>query len=155
MAHLIPEGMHASGQAIYRGGLLAAGDAAGFTLSTGFRVEGANYAMLSGMAAAEAVKEAMRRKDFSQGGLSVYPKLLRECGVLGDFGKFKHAPKLFKNSRLYTSYPEVACQFGKRLFSVEPEPKKGLFGLVRQVLHGNVSPANLMKDVFAGWRGLS
>ncbi len=155
LGHLIPEGSHDRTRVLYKGGLLVAGDAAGFTLATGLRVEGANYGIMSGMAAAEAVKTARQSNDFSERGLSVYSKVLREVGVLADFDKFKHAPHLFKNPRLYSTYPEIACKVGESLFGVEPEPKKGIYALMREALRGRVSSSRVVKDVFDGWRALS
>lgn len=155
LAHLIPDGYRDNRGPLYKGGLLAAGDAAGFTLSTGLRVEGANYGIMSGLAAAETVQRARQRKDFSNRGLSIYPQLLREHGVLADMEKFKRAPRIFKNPRLYRVYPEMACQLGESLFSVEPELKKGLFTLFREANKGGVSWPQMAKDVWDGWRGLS
>lgn len=155
LGHLIPEWHQNRKQNLYANGLLTAGDAAGFTLSTGFRVEGANYGIMSGVAAAEAIKNARRKKDFSSRGLSVYPQLLREYGVLADLEHFKHAPHFFSNSRLYSIYPEMACRLGESIFNVEPEPKKGLFSLWQEALHGKVSWFQMTKDVVDGWRGLS
>lgn len=155
LAHLIPDGYQEGAGPVYRSGLLAAGDAAGFTLNTGVRVEGVNYSIMSGVAAAEAVLCARKTRDFSQRGLSVYPRLLKEHGVLADMKKFEHAPDFFKNPRLYQTYPEMACRFGESLFSVEPDPKKGLFTLFRDEIKGRVSWSQMIKDAFAGWRGLS
>ncbi|MBE0596635.1 MAG: FAD-dependent oxidoreductase, partial [Desulfuromonadales bacterium] len=139
----------------YCSGLLAIGDAAGFTLSTGFRVEGVNYGIASGIAAAEAVKSAKERKDFSHRGLAIYRNFLKEQGVLGDFEQFRHAPEMFKISRLYQEYPDIACQFGQALFGVEPEPKKGVFTMLKGELKGKISWPQLARDLFAGWKGLS
>jgi electron transfer flavoprotein-quinone oxidoreductase len=155
LAHLIPDGYQEAAGPVYRSGLLAAGDAAGFTLNTGLRVEGVNYSIMSGLAAAEAVQHARKSRDFSHRGLSVYPQLLKEHGVLADLKKFEHAPHFFKNPRLYQTYPDIACRFGESLFSVGPESKKGLFTLLRDEVRGKVSWPQLIKDAFAGWRGLS
>lgn len=155
LAHLIPEGYKEKNMPLFADGLLAAGDAAGFTLSTGLRVEGANYGITSGLAAAEAVQRARERKDFSRRGLGVYPQILRDHGILADLEKFKHAPHFFKNPRLYQLYPEMACRLGESLFSVEPQAKKGLFSLFNEARQGKVSWPQLVKDAVAGWRGLS
>lgn len=154
-AHLIPEGAHPSREPIYTDGLLIAGDAAKFTLSIGVRVEGANYAIMSGAAAAEAVKRAKKNKDFSRRGLSVYPELLKDHGVLADLKKFKHAPHFFTNPRLYQVYPEMACHLAEAVFSVDPEPKKGLFALAGETVKKNVSWPTIIKDAIAGWRSLA
>lgn len=156
LAHLIPEGIRNSSKSLYKGGLLAAGDAAGFTLSTGFRVEGVNLSIMSGIAAAETIKHCGEKKDFSDKGLSIYPHLLRQYGVLADVEKFRHAPHFLKNPRLYQTYPELVCQLGESLFGVEPGPKKGLGEIVKEAREGKqLSRFDIIKDIYAGWRGLA
>jgi electron transfer flavoprotein-quinone oxidoreductase len=154
LAHLIPEGAHRDPGTLFKSGLLAAGDAAGFTLSTGVRVEGANYGIMSGAAAAETVKRARQKKDFSRAGLSIYPQLLKEYGILADLEKFKGAPGFFKNARIYKEYPEVICQMGEAIFSVAPGPKPGFGDMLKTAMTDRVSWFDMLKDAYAGWRGL-
>jgi len=154
-AHLIPEGGYPSRDPIYTDGLLIAGDAARFTLSTGVRLEGANYGIMSGAAAAEAIKRVRRSKDFSRRGLSVYPEILKDYGVLADLKKFKRAPHFFKNARLYQVYPEMACHLAESVFSVDSKPKRGLFALAGETVKKNVSWSKIIKDAISGWRSLA
>ena len=153
-AHLIPEGGPQKQGVLYKGGLLVAGDAARFTLLTGLRVEGANYGIASGRAAAEAVIDAGGRKDFSEKGLSVYRQHLKTHGILEDMQQFRRAPHFFKNTHLYNEYPEMVCQLGQSLFGVEPGPKKGFGTLLKEALDGRLTKFQVLKDVYAGWRGL-
>jgi len=155
LAHLIPEGRRKSEESLVRDGVLAVGDAAGFTLSTGLRVEGANYGIMSGLAAAEAVLNARLIGDFSRRGLSGYLQSLKKHGALADLQTFRRAPHFFKNPRLYQEYPEIACRLGKSLFGVEPGPKKGMLSLLREELKERVSWPQMIRDAVAGWRGLS
>ena len=53
-------------------GILAAGDAAGFILNTGFQVRGMDFALASGTAAAETVLDAHRKGDFSLKAMAAY-----------------------------------------------------------------------------------
>ncbi|MBI5895468.1 MAG: hypothetical protein HZB24_05485 [Desulfobacterales bacterium] len=154
-AHLIPEGYQAQKGLLYKGGLLVAGDAARFTLSTGLRVEGANYGIASGRAAAEAVIAAGEKKDFSKNGLAVYLRQLEAHGVIQDMRHFKRAPHFFKNANLYNAYPETICQLGESLFGVEPGPKKGIGTLFKEALDGRLTKFQIFKDAYAAWRGLS
>jgi electron transfer flavoprotein-quinone oxidoreductase len=154
-AHLIPEGYQAKHGLLYKGGLLVVGDAARFTLSTGLRVEGANYGIASGRAAAEALIEAHEKNDFSESGLAVYGEHLNNHGVIQDMQQFKRAPHFFKNSHLYQEYPEIICRLGESLFGVEPGPKQGFGALMNAALDGRLTKFQVLKDIYAGWRGLS
>jgi len=152
-AHLIPEGGSAE-RNLYADGLIAAGDAAGFTLSTGFRTEGVNYSIMSGAAAAEAVKSAGKKNDFSAKSLSVYVKLLKDYGLLSDFKKHKNAPEFFKNPRLYETYPDLICKVADDIFTVLPGPKDGIFTKLKKSMKGRISWFRIIKDCLAGWRAI-
>ncbi len=153
-AHLIPEGRRVSPATLFADGILVAGDAAGFTLSTGARLEGANCAIASGIAAAEAILEAKKKGVFSREALAVYPRLLERHGLLAEMRRFGNAPKFFKNPRLYRDYPEVACAMAESLFTVGPGPRAGLFKLFNEAIKGRLSWAQILKDALAGWRAL-
>ncbi|GAI25590.1 unnamed protein product, partial [marine sediment metagenome] len=80
-AHLIPVSGMAMMPALHTDGFLVAGDAAALILGTGLTLEGANFAVASGVAAAETVIRAKEMGDFSQKSLSYYPELLGESFV--------------------------------------------------------------------------
>jgi electron transfer flavoprotein-quinone oxidoreductase len=155
LAHLIPEGAYRPSTKLYTDGLLLAGDAAGFVLSTGLRVEGANYAIMSGVAAAEAVKHARQKNDFSSTGLAVYTDFLTQYGLLADFRKFRHASRFMKNPRLYQQYPEAICRMAESILTVDPGPKKGMLGLFRDSIKDRMSVGNVISDAIGAWRALS
>src|SRR3989338_1343352 len=67
--HVIPE---ASRTGLFTDGLLVVGDAAGLIVNSGITLRGMDMAIASGMAAAEAVKIAMGKNDFSKKSLSHY-----------------------------------------------------------------------------------
>jgi len=154
-AHLIPEGKPFEDKKLYTDGLLVVGDAAKFVLSTGVRFEGANYAIMSGVAAAEVIKRARQRNDFSRQTLGLYPELLRQYGVLADLKRFRNVSKFLKNPRLYQVYPDTVCNLFEALFNVEPKPKKGLFNLAKESMAGRISWFQILKDALGGWRALS
>jgi len=154
-AHLIPEGTNAPDSRLYADGMLVTGDAAGFTLSMGVRLEGANCAIASGVAAAEAILEARGKKDFSRRALAAYPRILRRQGLLSDMRRFRNAPDFFKNPRLYCDYPEIACRFAESIFTVQPGPKSGFFKLFKEGMRGRVSWSRIFRDALAFWRALA
>jgi len=84
-AHLIPELGYDSLPTLYGDRLLITGDAAGFILNTGYNLEGVNYAIGSGIAAAKSVMHALEDNDFTSRTLSVYEKYLDQYNILTDF----------------------------------------------------------------------
>ncbi len=87
--HLIPEEGLNMVPELYGNGLLVAGDAAGFLLSTGLTLQGMNFAIASGYAAAEAIKTARQKGDFTIKGLACYKDLLEKSFVLKDLKTFR------------------------------------------------------------------
>ena len=113
-------------------GLLVAGDAAGFSLNVGLTVRGMEFAIASGVLAAQAVKQAREKKDFSATSLSVYQTLLESSFVLKDLKTFQHAPVFLDNPRLFQHYPQMTGDLLQSLFTVGPEPKQKLSTTIRE-----------------------
>jgi electron transfer flavoprotein-quinone oxidoreductase len=147
-AHLVPVGGMAMMPAIYTDGMLVAGDAAGLTLTTGLVLEGANFAIESGKAAAETVIRAKKMRDFSQKSLSYYPQLLKQRFVLKDLESFKKAPSLLENPHFYHQYPELACELAERIFTNDGKPRNKLWPMFRDSQKGKISLWQILRDLF-------
>ncbi|MDI7261889.1 MAG: FAD-dependent oxidoreductase, partial [Thermodesulfobacteriota bacterium] len=145
-AHLIPVAGLGMMPRLYRDGLLVTGDAAALLLGTGLILEGSNFAAASGMAAAETVKIAKEKEDFSERTLSHYQQILEKNFVLQDLETFKEAPKFLKNTRIYHLYPKLMIEIVERIFRNNGEPRKGTFRIVREVLKENISIWQLFSD---------
>ena len=145
-AHLVPAGGLPMMPRLYTNGLMVAGDAAALVLATGRAMEGINFAIASGMAAAETVKKAREKGDYSQQTLSLYEKLLAESFVLRDLRGFRRAPEFLKNQRLYDVYPDLVCSLAEKAFQVDGNPKKKMWQLVREEMKGKVSLWQLVRD---------
>jgi electron transfer flavoprotein-quinone oxidoreductase len=153
-AHLIPVGGRAMMPNLFTDGLLVAGDAAALTLTTGLALEGANFALASGKAAAETVIEAKRAGDFSTITLSRYPKLLKQRFVLQDLETFKKVPLLLENPRFYRQYPELVCDLAEKIFRNDGQPKKKIWELFRDSQRNHVSLWKMIHDFFQIKRAL-
>jgi len=153
-AKLIPEAGYDGLPKLYNDGLLIAGDAAGFALNTGINLEGANLAMASGRAAAEAVIAATQKGDFSKHSLSEYTRLLEKYAVLTNLRKFRRVPSLLNNPRIYGTYPEVLTELFESALAVRTEPKQGLYSLARQAMKGRISWRGFVRDTWNGLRAL-
>ena len=130
-------------------GMLVAGDAAALVLATGRALEGLNFALASGIAAAETVKTAKETDDFSQQALSEYTRLLSESFVVQDLVRFYGAPQFLENTRLYGVYPELACVLAEKIFEVDGNPKSTVWQLAREEMKGKVSLWQLIRDAMA------
>jgi electron transfer flavoprotein-quinone oxidoreductase len=148
-AHLVPAGGLKMVPQLCTDGMLVAGDAGALVLATGRALEGLNYALASGIAAAETVKMAKEKDDFSQQTLSQYVKLLSETFVLQDLLRFYGAPQFLENPRLYTVYPELACSLAAKVFEVDGNPKKTVWQLAREEMKDKVSVWQLIRDAMA------
>ena len=152
--HLIPEGGMNAIPELYGNGILVVGDAAGFLLSTGLTLQGMNFAIASGLAAAEAVQTARKKRDFTRKGLACYRSLLEDRFVLKEMKAFRHAVDLQANPRLYELYPSLACGLSKKVFQVSDNPKKKIFSLLRAEMKGEISLWRLVKDIIQMGRAL-
>jgi len=152
--HLIPEGGFKALPKLYGNGILFTGDAAGFICSTGLTLEGMNFAITSGLAAARTVLRAKEKGDFSEGQLAHYQELLEKSFVLKDLRTFRRAPGFLSNPRLYELYPSLVCEIAGRIYRVNGEPRKNILSVVREETKGKISMGRLIKDVIQGVRAL-
>jgi electron transfer flavoprotein-quinone oxidoreductase len=150
-AHLIPEGGYDAMPELSADGLLIAGDAAGLCLAAGIWLEGVNFAIGSGNAAAEAAVEALRSGDTSAAGLAGYRRRLEANFVLRDHRKLRQAPHLVLSDRVQHAYPNIVCDMVESLFTVDnPRPKAGgARTLWRELRKSNVSVRDAAKDAWA------
>ena len=146
--HVIPE---ASRTGLFTDGLLVVGDAAGLIVNSGITLRGMDMAIASGMAAAEAVKIAMGKNDFSKKSLSHYEYLLKNDFVLADMRTFKRSPEFLQNTRLYSLYPELVCKLFHRLAVVKGQ-KRRLFNELLEETRGK--RARMVLDLIRGLRAL-
>lgn len=150
-AHLVPEAGLAAVSALYGDGVLVVGDAAGLVCATGLSLEGANYSIASGLAAAEAVRLAKERGDYSRASLAHYERTLRDSFVLRDLHTYRRTPALLANPRLYAAYPKAVCAFLEELFMVDGRPKRRVRSIVGDVLARHEIPIwRLLWDIVRG-----
>ena len=153
-AHLIPEAGISMMPTFVADGLIIAGDAAAMCLAAGIWLEGVNFAMASGMYAAEAIIEALAVGDTSAKGLAGYSKRLEITFVLKDHRKLRRAPQLVLSDRIQHMYPQLMANVAERMFRVDnPLPKPGL----RRILADErkrlgVRRRDLLKDAWIGFR---
>ncbi len=154
-AHLIPvSGLGMMPRRLYADGFLVAGDAAALVLGTGLALEGANFAVSSGIAAAQAVLKATKESDFSAKTLCYYQKLLEESFVLKDLKTHQKAPHFLENRRIYSLYPKLACELADSVFTSDGKPRKRTWKLLREKMKGRVSFYRMARDLIEAARAL-
>jgi len=153
-AHLIPEGGLTAMPRLYAAGVMFAGDAAGMVVNSGITVRGMDYAIMSGIAAADTAIKALAANDFSADALKEYETLLRR-NVLRDMETFRHAHAFMANTpALFTTYPEAAAAVLQKLFTVSGEPARRAVPTVKDVFLDRVSLWQLVKDGMKGWKSI-
>lgn len=153
-AHLVPEGGYASIPQLYHNGFLIAGDAAGLVVNRGFTVRGMDYAILSGIAAAETAVEAIKVNNFSKNVLKQYENRLEEL-VLKDLRTFKNSHDYIAHTQhMFTTYPKVATNIMKGLYAVDGTPAKSVMGVTKESIKGKIPIFSVMKDVIKGGKSL-
>jgi electron transfer flavoprotein-quinone oxidoreductase len=107
-AHLIPSTYRRS-VTLFSDGLVVAGDAAGFVLSTGLHFEGVNYAVASGIAAANTVADCVNRREYTRRTTARYLRYLRQGNVLQDLNRYRRATALVKSQGFHQRFPKTVC----------------------------------------------
>ena len=109
---------------IYTDGLMVAGEAANLVLNAGRAIQGMDYAMRSGILAAEAALEAKKAGDFSAAMLKNYRTALENSYVMQDMRSFQQAVKVLHSPEMFTAVPRMVCDFGREFFTVDNKPTR-------------------------------
>jgi electron transfer flavoprotein-quinone oxidoreductase len=153
--HLVAEGgLHMIGE-IVMDGMVVVGDAAGLTLNTGLTVRGMDLAVGSAIAAAEAIGDALDRKDASKAGLAGYREKLFASYVGQDMKTYAKAPGFLEVERMYKQYGELFASVLYGAFNLDTQPREHLFKVARKSLRQSpLKVRQLVRDGIAGARAL-
>ncbi|MCI4362661.1 MAG: hypothetical protein L3J77_05685, partial [Thermoplasmata archaeon] len=105
-------------------GWMIAGDAAGFVYSNGLVIQGMNYAVRTGLLAAETALDAKKANDPSARTLAGYTQRLEATGVLADFRDFAGLDRVKWNPRFYREYPDLAFRLLHDIMTESGAPKE-------------------------------
>jgi len=123
-AHTIPEGGLRGIPKLVGDGIVVVGDAAGLALNQAVTVRGMDMALVSGVLAARAILGARERGDYSAATLAQYEQTLKDSPVYKDIITFQHVPEILSNPRLYSEYPQVACDLLEQIMWIGASPKE-------------------------------
>lgn len=124
--HLVAEGGEAMQHDLVRPGLVVIGDAAGFTINTGFTVRGMDFAAGSAMAAAKAINEAIEAGDYSQAKLEAYITEYKKTFVGKDMATYAKAPAFLENDEMYGKMGELVADVLYGVYNLDLTPRKHL-----------------------------
>jgi electron transfer flavoprotein-quinone oxidoreductase len=122
-AHVIPEGGINAMPRLYSDGILVVGEAAGFGLNMLLTARGMEFAVASGVMAAQAIMRARENRDYSAAGLGYYEALVKDSFVLRDLHTFRGALSILENPRLFNYYPDAISGILEELMWIDEHPK--------------------------------
>jgi len=125
-AKLISSGWASRPSAFHGDGWMVAGDAAGFVFSNGLVIQGMNYAIRSGIQAAETALAAKAAHDASARTLSEYTQRLERSHILPDFRDFEKIDRVKWNHRIYEKYPALIAALLGRMMADASGPKESM-----------------------------
>ncbi|MGA9840229.1 MAG: FAD-dependent oxidoreductase [Thermoplasmata archaeon] len=146
-AKLISSGWASRPAAFHGDGWMVAGDAAGFVFSNGLTIQGMNYAVRTGLEAAETALAAKKAGRFGADQLAEYDRRLAATHVLSDFRDFERMDRVKWNPRFYSVYPRFAGELFRAMFTERGGPKQPVRKLLRRAQKAAGLPTStLVKD---------
>jgi electron transfer flavoprotein-quinone oxidoreductase len=150
-AHLVPEiGYRGIPETLHREGLVVIGDAARFGINTGLIIRGMDLAIVSGLAAAQAILGASGVETVGP----LYMQKLEELMLLGEERAYKNFHQIFEIPHVFREVPKLANEAMQFLFTVDgkiPTPMvHGLVNVVRQ----NLTLGQILVDGWKAYRSL-
>jgi electron transfer flavoprotein-quinone oxidoreductase len=148
-AHLVREaGFRGIPQKLYKDGLIVIGEAAGFVINVGYSIRGIDLAIVSGIAAAQAV---ISGKELG----SAYMTELANLKLLPSMKAVDSYFELLEISRLYSTYPKVATNILDVLFRVDGKEPPAVKNEMMKILKENkLSMWQLLKDGLRGFKSI-
>ncbi len=152
-AHWLAEGGYSTIPQLAGDGYLIAGDSA--MLFNALHREGSNLAMASGKMAAEAIKLAISRNDFSRQGLSSYVRSMQESFVIKDMQKYRNFPDfLYNTHQIFNELPQVAQLAAREMLTVNGISKKEKQKTIMAGIRQKMGLVKIAKIAWNGWRSV-
>ncbi|HTW39409.1 MAG TPA: FAD-dependent oxidoreductase [Thermoplasmata archaeon] len=154
-AKLISSGWASRPASFFGDGWMVAGDAAGFVFSNGLTIQGMNYAVRTGLEAAETALAAKAAGAAGASQLSEYERRLVATSVIPDFRDFAAMDRVKWNPRYYSMYPRFAAELFRGMFTEQGGPKQPVRKLLRRAQKAAGLPTSaLLRDGIEMYRDL-
>jgi electron transfer flavoprotein-quinone oxidoreductase len=154
-AHVVSSGdSRAIPEKLYKGGLLVCGEAANLLMNAGKAIQGMDYALRSGILAAENIIEAKKKNDFSLTQMKNYQDKLDNSYIMKDIRNFQDAVHLLHNPVMYQNIPNLINHFGRDFFTIKNEPTKKARKMMSESVKKHSSYWELIKLGLKGAKSL-
>jgi len=147
-AHIVPEAGYNMRPTLVMNGMMLVGDAAGLVLAAGVMFEGVHYAMNSAVIAAEVADKALKQKDTSIKFLRAYQRKMARSYPVRNLKLFRKVPSVLANPRMYSVYPELACNIADDFFRAREAGHQKIWPILRKRL----GVKGLIVFVIDNWR---
>ncbi|TVQ02885.1 MAG: FAD-dependent oxidoreductase [Balneolaceae bacterium] len=137
-----------------KGGLLVCGEAANLLMNSGKAIQGMDYAMRSGILAAEAIVNAKKTSDFGEASMQRYQAALEDSYIMKDINNFQDAVHLLHDPVMTQKVPNLLCDFGRNFFSIKNEPTRKARQMLGESVKKYSSYWELMKVGVKGAKAL-
>lgn len=154
-AHVVSSGdKRAMPKEVYKDGILLAGESANLLMNAGKAIQGMDYAMRSGILAAETIVEAKEKNDFTSATLQNYRKALDDSYVMKDINSFQDAVHLLHTETMMHKVPNLVCDFGRQFFTIKNEPTPKSRDMLKNAIKKHSSVWELAKLGFKAGKSL-
>ena len=154
-AHVVSSGdKRVMPEKLYKAGLMVCGEAANLLMNAGKAIQGMDYAMRSGILAAEAITKAKEKEDYSEASMKAYQDALEDSYVMKDINNFQDAVHLLHDPFMVDKMPNLICDFGRNFFSIKSEPTKKARNMFSDSVKKHASYWDLVKIGAKGAKSL-
>jgi len=154
-AHIVSSGdKRVMPKKLYKDGLLLCGEAANLLMNAGKAIQGMDYAMRSGILAADTIVESKKSGDFSESAMKKYQNRLDDSYVMKDINNFQDAVHLLHDPVMTQKVPNLICDFGRNFFSIKNEPTKKARTMLGDSVKKHASYWELLKLGIKGGKAL-
>ncbi|MDX1671585.1 MAG: FAD-dependent oxidoreductase [Balneolaceae bacterium] len=154
-AHVVSSGdMRIMPKELYSDGVLICGEAANLLMNAGKAIQGMDYAMRSGILAAETIVEAKKQENFSADTLKQYRNKLDESYVMKDMRGFQDAVHMLHHPQMFKDVPNMICDFGRKFFTIDNTPTEKARNMMSDSIREHSSYWNMIKLAIKGAKSL-
>lgn len=154
-AHVVSSGdKRVMPKKLHKPGLVVCGEAANLLMNAGKAIQGMDYAMRSGILAADAITDAKKNNDFGEASMKKYEDRLKDSYIMQDINNFQDAVHLLHDPVMTQKMPNLICDFGRNFFSIKNEPTKKAREMLKDSVNKHASYWDLIKIGAKGAKAL-